>query len=58
MSADYEDMNCWSDKKVAFMVQMWFFGFIAKIFAAPLLETFGHQVFLNWVLIPINIIGF
>lgn len=37
---------------------MWFFGFLFKSFAAPLLERFGHLTVLKRVLIPLNIISF
>jgi hypothetical protein len=58
LTGDFEEMNCWTDSKTAFLAQMWFFGFLAKVLAAPLLERYGHQNFLKRVLIPLNIISF
>lgn len=58
LTGDFEEMNCWSDTKTAFMAQMWFFGYLAKVLAAPLLERYGHMNFLKRVLIPLNIISF
>jgi hypothetical protein len=42
LTADYEDMNCWSDHKIAFMAQCWFIGFIVKWAFMPCLEKYGH----------------
>jgi hypothetical protein len=51
-------MNCWSSTKTAFMGQMWFIGFCAKIIIAPLLEKYGRLNILKRLLIPMNIIAF
>lgn len=42
LTADMEEMNCWSSSSIAFMCQLWFIGYFAKVVFTPLFEKYGH----------------
>ena len=58
MSGASHVVNCWSDTSVAFLGQLWFVGFLAKILATPLLENYGYLYILKALIIPMNILSF
>ena len=51
-------VNCWSPTQIAFLGQLWFVGFLAKMFATPLLENYGYLYILKVLIIPLNILSF
>ena len=52
------DMVCWSKSKIAFMAQIYFVGFSARIMLLPLGEKIGLVRFIKFVVIPVNILSY